>query len=83
MLKGREVLLITKSYEQNNELMEKTNNIILLSFGNEVLRIMEEKIAKYRRNIGEISPIYLVSDGGDTTYGGEKSKEEISPKIAN
>ena len=40
MLKGREVLLITKSYEQNNELMEKMNNIILLSFGNEVLRML-------------------------------------------
>ena len=31
----------------------------------------------------EISPIYLVSDGGDTTYGGEKSGEDISQKIAN
>ena len=38
---------------------------------------------KKSRNISEISPIYLVSDGGDTAYGGEKSKEEISPKIAN
>ena len=38
---------------------------------------------KISRNIGEILPIYLASDGGDTTYGGEKSEEEISPKIAN
>ena len=31
----------------------------------------------------EISPIYLVSGGGDTTFSGEKSGDDFSQKMAN
>ena len=59
MLKGREVLSTTTSDEENNELMEKMHNTILLCLGNEVLGKLQLKLKSLYMTKSLIIHFYL------------------------